>query len=77
VLDSQEISSKPSTKVTIEVHDGPVTPQPVPPGLYHPLEGERVRVQPARFDNRHSSGAPPPGLRRVGPEKRAGFWRWR
>lgn len=63
ILDAQERSSRPTTR-TPEVHDGPVTAQPVPLELYHPLvpenqQDEGLRIQPASLDDQQLGDGPP------------------
>jgi hypothetical protein len=82
ILESQQISSRPNPTTSSEVRDGPVTAQPVPLGLYHPLAQNRRGDQLYGLTHAESRGGlPPPGQRRglskkkkdVGPSREVGL----
>ncbi|KAF8476359.1 hypothetical protein DFH94DRAFT_758739 [Russula ochroleuca] len=71
ILESQQISSRPNPTTSSEVRDGPVTAQPVPLGLYHPLAQNRRGDQLYGLTHTESRGGlPPPGQRRGLSKKR-------
>jgi hypothetical protein len=49
LLDSQETFSIPSTRNSREMHDGPITDQPAPLKLNHPLAGIQQSAGPSQL----------------------------
>lgn len=70
VLASQQISSRPNPITSSELRDGPVTTQPVPQGLHHPLAQNRQGDQLYGLTHTESRGGPPPPGQRRGPSKK-------
>jgi hypothetical protein len=72
-LDSQEIPSGPSTRVSSEAHNVSITAQPMPLRLHHPLASEdgswEVECASPRSGQPLEDGQPPPRIRELLSEK--------